>query len=133
SGFITFIGQVGAFLGVLFLKYNVAPSLLILVITLTTIPLLILSIFTFYLFNSKLKSISPSWKHIDLSILKSILSLGGGFFIIQIGALVLFQTDNFIITKVVNPGAVTEFNIVYKLFSVVSMISFIILTPYWSA
>jgi O-antigen/teichoic acid export membrane protein len=55
------------------------------------------------------------------------------FFIIQIGALVLFQTDNIVITQLFGPNEVTTFNVAYKLFSVIVMAFTIIMTPFWSA
>ncbi len=133
SSMITFLGQLGVLIAVFILKNFVAPNLIVLVLVLTAIPILVLLIATLFLFKGKLKYISPKYKYIKISYLKTILNLGGAFFIIQIGALVLFQTDNFIISNVIGPEAVTEFNIAFKLFSLTTMISFIILTPYWSA
>ena len=45
----------------------------------------------------------------------------------------LYETDNIVIIQVIGPSQVTIFNIAYKLFSVVILISSIILTPFWSA
>jgi len=92
---------------------------------------IIVSSIIFY--NSKLKFIAPSLKSIDFSYTKSILNVGGAFFLIQLGALILFQTDNIIITKILGPEAVTKFNVAYKLYSVIIMGFSIIVTPYWSA
>src|SRR5204863_2942024 len=64
---------------------------------------------------------------------KSILNLGGAFFLIQIGSLILYQTDNIIITKILGPEAVTKFNVTYKLYYVIFVVSSIIASPYWSA
>jgi O-antigen/teichoic acid export membrane protein len=55
------------------------------------------------------------------------------FFIIQIGALVLFQTDNIVIAQLFGPAQVTTFNIAYKLYSVFIMGFNIIIAPFWSA
>ncbi|MGZ3921656.1 MAG: lipopolysaccharide biosynthesis protein, partial [Bacteroidia bacterium] len=62
-----------------------------------------------------------------------LLKIGGLFFVIQIGALVLFETDNIVITQMFGPKDVTIFNVAYKLFSVVVMVSMIVLNPFWSA
>jgi O-antigen/teichoic acid export membrane protein len=61
------------------------------------------------------------------------MSLGIKFFIIQIAALVLFNTNNIIVTQLFGPKEVTTFNVAFKLFSVVTMIFSIIATPLWSA
>jgi O-antigen/teichoic acid export membrane protein len=64
---------------------------------------------------------------------KSLLNMGGVFFILQIGALVLYQTDNIVITRTLGPEEVTTFNIAFKYFSIITVVFSIILTPYWSA
>jgi O-antigen/teichoic acid export membrane protein len=61
------------------------------------------------------------------------MSLGIKFFIIQIAALILFNTNNIIITQLFGPAEVTTFNVSFKLFSVVTMVFSIIATPLWSA
>lgn len=133
SGFITFLGQLGVFIGIFILKSFAEPNLVYLFLVLTIVPNVILAIATLLLFQNKLSHIKPNVKLIRIGHLKSVLNLGGSFFIVQIGALVLFQTDNFIISRVLGPEAVTEFNIAFKLFSLSTMIIFIIITPYWSA
>ncbi|MDN3607575.1 lipopolysaccharide biosynthesis protein [Kaistella yonginensis] len=133
SGFMIFLGQAGVLVGVYLLKLFCQPNLLYLFIVLTSIPIIIITIASIILFRTDLQYVKPSVKYVSRKHLKSIFNLGGAFFIVQLGALVLFQTDNFVISKVLGPEAVAEFNIAYKLFSLTTMVSFIILTPYWSA
>ncbi|MFW0716675.1 lipopolysaccharide biosynthesis protein [Pedobacter sp. N23S346] len=133
AGFISFLGQLGVLITVLILKYTVQASLLMMTIALAFVPLFILLTATFILFNGRLKKIIPSVRHVKLTYAKEILHVGGSFFLIQLGALVLFQTDNIIITRVIGPEAVTCFNIAYRLFSIVIMAFTILMTPYWSA
>lgn len=97
------------------------------------IPPLVLAIATFVLFAKKLKNVKPSWKNIELSSAKNILSLGVKFFILQIITLVLFYMNSFIIAQVVGPTAVVEYNIGYKYISLITMVYTIIVTPVWSA
>jgi O-antigen/teichoic acid export membrane protein len=61
------------------------------------------------------------------------MSVGLKFFIIQIAALILFNTNNIIITQLFGPEEVTTFNVSFKLFSVITMIFSIIAGPLWSA
>ena len=65
--------------------------------------------------------------------MKNILGLGGQFFIIMISMLFIFQFINIIISRILGPDAVTEYNIAYKYYNVLYMISIIVLTPFWSA
>lgn len=133
SAFIIFIGQLSVLLAISTIKQFVEGSLINLVLILTGVPVLVLIISSIIFFKTRLKIIAPSFKSIDFSYAKKVLNIGGGFFIIQIGAMVLFQTDNIIITRVIGPQAVTQFNVFYKMFSVITMIFSIIVTPYWSA
>jgi len=133
SGLISFLGQFALLLVVFVLKETVPGTLHILVAVLTAVPLVTLLLASVLLYTGRLRKIAPSFKAVDFSYARNILQVGGYFFFIQIGALVLFQTDNIIITKLLGPQAVSEFNVAYKLFSTVSMVFVIIVTPYWSA
>jgi O-antigen/teichoic acid export membrane protein len=97
------------------------------------IPLLISFVASLILFNTSFKSIKPSLEKVNFSISKGIMSLGWQFFIIQIVVVVIFQTDNIIISHFFEPKEVTNFNIAYKYYSILAIIFSIILTPYWTA
>jgi O-antigen/teichoic acid export membrane protein len=131
--FITLVGQIGLLITLIILKYTVKGSLSILIVALNVAPMVIIFLASLLLYNTKLKIIAPSLKNIDFSCARDILNVGGAFFFIQVGALILFQTDNIIITKVIGPEAVTKFNVTYKLYSVLIMAFSIIVAPYWSA
>lgn len=131
--FITLLGQAGLLITLFVLKYTVKGSLSTLVIALNVVPMAVLFLSGVLLYNGRLKTIAPSIKSIDFRYTKKILNTGSAFFLIQVGALILFQTDNIIITRVLGPEAVTKFNVTYKLYSIIIMAFSIILTPYWSA
>jgi O-antigen/teichoic acid export membrane protein len=130
------IGFVGSFFSLVIIfvitKYT-DSSLINLVLVLAGIPLIVQIVYTFFLFRTSLKIITPKFNRIDFKYANELLSIGGVFFIIQIGALVLFQTDNIVITQLFGPKEVTIFNIAYKLFSVILMVFTIVITPFWSA
>ncbi|MGX5687387.1 lipopolysaccharide biosynthesis protein [Arcticibacter tournemirensis] len=130
---ITFIGQLGVLIVISIVRFFVPGSLSVLVWILTFIPVLSFVFYSIYHYRGKWKNIAPSFKLIDIKYSKDILNIGGVFFFIQIGALVLFQTDNIIITRVLGPEYVTTFNVAYKLFSVITLVYTILITPYWSA
>lgn len=133
TSLITFIGQVGTLIIIYFLTQYVPGNLMILVLVLAGFPIIVMFVSGIYLFRTSLQGFAPSLKNVDFRYAKSLLNTGGIFFFIQMGALVLFQTDNIVITRILGPGAVTTFNVSYKLFSVLIMIFSIIITPYWSA
>ena len=89
-------------------------------------------VLVFY-FLKKHKEVIPALKWVDLSRIREIATLGIKFFIIQIAALVIFATDNMIITQVLGPAEVTPYNIVFKLFSVITIGHGIVIAPLWSA
>jgi O-antigen/teichoic acid export membrane protein len=130
---INVIGQLISLIMIYVLTKLTPGSLTYLVLILGGVPVLIQILGSVFYYNSDYKHIAPSIKFIDFKYTKELLSLGGIFFIIQIGALVLFQTDNIVITQLFGPEKVTTFNIAYKLFSVVIMIFTILITPLWSA
>jgi len=130
---LTFLGQFFTLIGILLLKKFTHSNLILLVIVFTIIPILINFLAALFVFQSFLKPLKPNVNYVNFSISKNILTTGLGFFVIQIGALILFQTDNFVISHLFGPTTVTEFSIGFKLFSFVSMLNFLIMTPYWSA
>ncbi len=133
AALISFIGQLGVLLAIVVVQWFVTSSLTALVLVLTVVPVVVTVFASSYLYRTKLNSIAPSMGSVDFKYAKNLVNVGSLFFIIQIGALVLFQTNNMVIAQVLGPGAVTEFNVSYKLFSIVIMVFSIIVTPYWSA
>lgn len=86
-----------------------------------------------YYFFKKHRAIIPSTKYIDLGKIRDIAMLGIKFFIIQIAVLIIFATDNMIITQVLGPAEVTPYNVVFKLFSIITIGHGILVAPLWSA
>lgn len=86
-----------------------------------------------WFFKNDFNKISPSIRFFDFSKLRNLVTQGLYFFIIQISALVLFSTDNLIITKLFSPEDVVPYSLAFKMFSI-AMIGFsIIMMPYWAA
>ena len=133
SGFVTFMGQLFVVFFIYIFKRTTVGTLSLLVKISIFSPIIVLLLCSIYFYTKKLKQISPSIKAINFRYTKDILNSGTIFFILQLGAILLFQTDNIIISKVIGPSEVTNFNVSYRLFSVVTMIFTILITPYWSA
>jgi O-antigen/teichoic acid export membrane protein len=70
---------------------------------------------------------------VKLGYAKNLVQLGIKFFIIQISSLIVFTTDNIIITQIFTPGEVTVYNVAYKYFNIIPLVFGVILTPFWSA
>jgi O-antigen/teichoic acid export membrane protein len=63
----------------------------------------------------------------------TIFSLGYKFFIIQIAAIIIFTTDKMLIAQLFGPQSVASYDVVFKLFSIITVIHSLILGPLWSA
>jgi len=99
----------------------------------SAVPVIVLFLFNIIAFSKRFNDIKPNIKFCKRKYLKDIMGLGLKFFIIQIAALVLFSTDNLIISKLFTPAEVVPYNIAYKYFSIATIIYTLIVTPYWSA
>ncbi len=84
----------------------------------------------FYLKN---RSFIPKLKYFGQVYVKSITSLGLKFFMIQIAVIVIFTTDKILITQLFGPEYVTSYDVVFKLFSVITIFYGLIAAPLWSA
>ncbi|ULQ57952.1 oligosaccharide flippase family protein [Flavihumibacter rivuli] len=133
SSLILLAGQLLSMLVIYLLTLYTKGSLLYLVLVLAGVPPLVQMLFSIYYYKGQFNSIAPSFKAVDFSHARELLGLGGYFFIIQIGVIVLYQTSNIIITQLFGPEQVTTYNIAYKLFSVVTILLTIAINPFWSA
>ena len=133
ASLITVIGQLIILIIILILTKTTKGSLIYLGLTLAGIPVIVQIVASIWLYNTEYKIVKPSFKAINFKYVKDLLGIGGVFFILQIGALILYQTDNIVITQLFGPQKVTVFNVAYKLFSMVIMVSNIILVPFWAA
>jgi O-antigen/teichoic acid export membrane protein len=86
-----------------------------------------------YLFSTRYRRLSPDLSRIDFRYSKVLLGLGATFFILQGAALVVFMTDNLIITKVLGPEEVPAYNIAYRYFNLALVFFGLVTTPFWSA
>ncbi len=108
-------------------------SLLYLSILYSVTPVLFLIFTSFYFYSKDYKEYMPSYKWVDLSYSKDLMTLGVRFFVIQIAVLVVFATDNMIITQLYDPAHVTVYNVARRYFSIITMGFLIIVTPLWSS
>ena len=136
TSLLTVIDQLCSLLIIFILTKTVNPDLFYLVFVYAGAPCLVTLLFSFFLYiprESIFHDIRPCFKNIKLSLSKSLLSLGGKFFIIQLSLLLIFQCVNIIISRNCGQLAVTQYNLSYKYFQILYMVSVIVLTPYWSA
>jgi O-antigen/teichoic acid export membrane protein len=109
-----------------------SSSLLSLGTALSIVPVIILCAITVVQFSGNYRKFRPTWRGVQVAYLKSLTGLGIKFFIIQISTFLIFGSGSIILTQLIGPEAVTPYNVVFRYFSVVSMIYAIILSPVWT-
>lgn len=127
------LGKFFALIIILVLTRVSDGSLLYLGIAMSGTPVLVLILSSVWFFNGKYKGYKPSLKAVDFSKARDLLDLGIKFFLIQISAVVLYQTNNLIISHLFGPEQVTPYNIAFRYFSILTMGFAIIFSPFWSA
>lgn len=133
SSLIDVLGQVISLIFIIILVKTTEGSLVKLGIALCLSPLLVLIGANLFFFNGVFKKYKPQFSKINFNYAKNLFNLGLVFFIIQVAAIVQYQTANIIIAKNFGTVEVTSYNIVFKYFGMLNMIFVIFLTPFWSA
>ncbi|MCF1714966.1 oligosaccharide flippase family protein [Flavihumibacter sp. RY-1] len=96
----------------------------------TILSLLLLTLKLFIMDRPDLK---PVFTGIRRQEVRDLFALGGKFFLLQVVSIFQFQIANVLISRYLNSVDVVEYNVAYKLFSVVTMAFSILITPIWSA
>lgn len=120
-------------LGGILVAKQFMPSSLFIMAFIYGLSMIIVNAITNIVIYSKNKNLCPNFKYIDTQSGKQITNLGLQFFVIQISALVLFTTDNLIISHLYGAVNVTPYSTVNKLFHVIIGIYSALLSPVWSA
>lgn len=127
------LSNVFSLLVIYLLTLTTTGSLFNVAVTFSILPVVVLLGFTLFFFLGRFKEIAPRFSYIDMRYRRSLLGLGVQYFIIQMAAVIIFTTSNFIIVQLFGPAEVTAYNISYKYFSIVVMFYAIIISPFWSA
>lgn len=127
------IGKIFALLLILFLIKTTEGSLLYLGFIMSITPIIILIFASVFFYRGKYQKLRPSLKYVDFTLGKDLFSLGTKFFVIQIAVVLLYQTNNVIITHLFGPKLVTPYNVIFQYYSVLMMGFSILITPFWSA
>lgn len=133
QGKIQLISQVLSLFAIWLLTKTSSSSLLYFGIIFSALPVFVLAALNVFAFKGGYSKYSPTillWKK---KYVTKILGIGLNFFIIQMAALVLYSTDNYIISKLFGPEEVVPYNIAYKYFAIILMLYSIIVSPFWSS
>jgi O-antigen/teichoic acid export membrane protein len=97
------------------------------------VPVLLMIILSIIAFNGRYAAYRPSIALCKKQHFREINSLGLRFFIIQMAALVLFSTNNIVISHLFGPAEVVSYNIAFKYFSIITLCYGILIVPFWSS
>ena len=78
-------------------------------------------------------ALRPTWQAVDRSKIKVLGASSSRFFIVQIAVLLIFQSDNLIITHFLGPAQVTPYAVCFKLFSYATLLQTLISPSLWPA
>ncbi|NOI36781.1 hypothetical protein F0250_23215, partial [Vibrio cyclitrophicus] len=92
------------------------------------VPIIISVIFTIGFFNNH-KDLIPNRYNFNSKYISDIFSLGGRFFFIQLSSVIIYSTDNVIISKYLGSSAVSYYDITGRIFQSVIMFWYIISSP----
>lgn len=134
SELIKTLGQLFSFIGIYVLSQTTHGNLIYLVVAFSMIPCIVTIISSVIIyFTKQYRVFRPAMSSIDFRLTKNILNMGMKYFAITSAMFFIFQFINIIITRELGAEKVTEYNVTYKYYNLLMMISIIILTPFWSA
>lgn len=133
QGKIGFISSFSSLVIVWLLTQTTKSSILLFGVIFSALPVVILLFLNLVSFSKTYNIYKPSLSFFKKVYFKDIFGLGFSFFIIQISGIILFSTDNLIISKLFSPEEVVPYNIAFKYMSISKMVFIIILTPFWSS
>jgi O-antigen/teichoic acid export membrane protein len=108
-------------------------GLVFLVIAVSGSVLLMNVVSAVWLFGFAKPWLLPSPARITWSSIRELMSLGSMFFVVQIAALLLFQTDNLIIAHYLGAAAVTPYSVTWRLFTYTMIFQTLASGSYWPA
>jgi len=117
----------------LFIYFNVFPSLLLIFIWFTSVPMIVWLVSSFLSFSTLFKRIKPNIKEVFNEMINPLREVDRNFFIIQFSTLIIFSTDNIIILNLFSGTEVSKYNIAFKYFNILMVIFNLVLVPYWAS
>ncbi|MCA0385970.1 MAG: polysaccharide biosynthesis C-terminal domain-containing protein [Firmicutes bacterium] len=116
----------------LLLLFKVQPSLITLCLLYLGSSILVLSIVSINFFRFSNSTYRFKIKYYNRGLVREILKIGGNFFILQLAIIVLFNTDNFLISFYLGVKDVSSYQLVNKLLSIYTTLMSILLIPIWT-
>ncbi|MDR2475738.1 MAG: MATE family efflux transporter [Bacteroidales bacterium] len=133
GSFVDMLGQLLILVGVFILSKTVPPSLISLGLVSGFSPVVVLSVASLLLFNTRYKDWKPGFKYVNFNLVGNVMKLGIKFFIVYCAALIVTQTLPFLIQRLTNPIEVTNYNTAFRLFAMALNAMYIVTVPFWTS
>jgi O-antigen/teichoic acid export membrane protein len=132
ASLIDMLGQLLALIVIFLFTKTTTGNLIYLGLTISVAPTLVLFFANIYFFKTRYKYLVPGRQFVKKEYAKDIMNLGGKFFVLQVSAMIQFETSLFLVAKFFGAEKVPDYSIAYKYFSVLQMGFAIMLSPLWS-
>lgn len=134
TSMVTFLSQFLGFVVVWIMSISAMDfNLLDYGVAISVCPLVIFVIYSISFFRGKYRELSPSITFFRKELCKEVANVGVQFFLIQLTAIFLFQSNSFILAHVIDSSSVVDYNVAYKYLSIPLMAFTIMTGPIWSA
>lgn len=120
-------------LALLLVAIVVRASLPILVLAMTTGPIIAALINLFVLLRFQRPWLVPRLSDVTRTAMRAVVSVGLGFLLLQAAYTVAFSSDPLVVARVVGPAAVADYSVAYRLFAIPAGLASIALLPLWPA
>lgn len=105
----------------------------LLVLAMTTGPIIASAINFSLLIKYQRPWLAPRRADITLAATRSVVGVGLAFMVLQIAYAVAFSSDRLVVAQVVGPAAVADYSVVYRLFAIPAALASIAMLPLWPA
>lgn len=136
EGFVPNIVQAGmSALGLvgIFISIQLGYGLVGLTICWLGASLVVRAINAIYLFGYQRRWLTPAWRDFHWPTSTRLLKTSVLFFVIGASVAVGYTSDSFVLAQILGPEAVTEYNVPFRLFSIVTVLIGFFLIPLWPA
>ena len=120
-------------LALLLLAIGARASLPLLVLAITSGPIIAAGINFWVLTRVQRRWLAPKWSDVTRSAMRSVVGVGLGFLVLQVAYTVAFSSDRLIVAHVVGPAAVADYSVVHRLFAIPAGFAVIATLPLWPA
>lgn len=133
SNALNTIGNIVALIIICILKIYTPGNLLYVALAFSSAPIIVYGLAYPVTFRKFYSNLSPSIHYYKRSYVKSLVSVGWSFFLLQIAGIILFAFSNLLISHEFGAEEVTPYNIAFRYYSVINMLMGLISAPMWSA